>query len=109
MKVATALKSDSFPKGYFYCHQCNKKRDILGEYSSCHSDDDTDFHVEGIQCTLKDTSSNIQNARCKAKYCEPCLRNRYEANMQEIKTHTTAEMTRRERDRHVPNVDYVFE
>ncbi|KAI9510943.1 hypothetical protein F5148DRAFT_975965 [Russula earlei] len=57
-----------FPNGFFYCHQCNKKRD-----SSV-----------GLYCTYKIKTSNTV-ARCKAKYCRPCLKNRYGQSLDEIK------------------------
>ncbi|KAH9963838.1 hypothetical protein BC827DRAFT_1118264, partial [Russula dissimulans] len=57
-----------FPNGFFYCHQCNKKRD-----SSV-----------GLYCTHKIKSPHSQS-RCKAKYCRQCLKNRYGQDLDEIK------------------------
>lgn len=31
--IRPTLRDEQFPDGYFYCHQCNKKRDLeKGEY-----------------------------------------------------------------------------
>ncbi|KAI0268872.1 hypothetical protein BC834DRAFT_1031828, partial [Gloeopeniophorella convolvens] len=57
-----------FPNGFFYCHQCNKKRDNL----------------VGLYCTFK-TKTGGTLARCKAKYCRPCLKNRYGQDLDAIK------------------------
>lgn len=54
-------------------------------------------------------SSNIQNARCRVKYCGPCLKNRYGESLENIKTQTTSEMPRKERERHVPNENFAFQ
>ncbi|KAH9985808.1 hypothetical protein BJV74DRAFT_846358 [Russula compacta] len=63
--------TSEFPNGFFYCHQCNKKRD-----SSV-----------GLYCTYKIKTPHSQ-ARCKAKYCRSCLKNRYGQDLDEIKDHS---------------------
>ncbi|KAI0949235.1 hypothetical protein AcW1_008909 [Taiwanofungus camphoratus] len=96
-RLKTSMKpentSEDFPNGFFYCHQCNKKRDTS----------------IGIQCTRKDPSSRVQNYRCKAKYCEPCLRNRYGENLNDIITHGTAGYTKRDKEKHVSGEGFYFE
>ncbi|KAI9442810.1 hypothetical protein BJY52DRAFT_1216841 [Lactarius psammicola] len=57
-----------FPNGFFYCHQCNKKRDS----------------ALGLYCTFNIRTSNLL-ARCKAKYCKSCLKNRYGQDSDKIK------------------------
>ncbi|KAI0295843.1 hypothetical protein B0F90DRAFT_1748888 [Multifurca ochricompacta] len=66
--TVTSNATPGFPNGFFYCHQCNKKRD-----SSV-----------GLFCTYKIRTPNSV-ARCKAKYCRPCLKNRYGQDLDEIK------------------------
>ncbi|KAH9036738.1 hypothetical protein EDB83DRAFT_2677915 [Lactarius deliciosus] len=56
-----------FPNGFFYCHQCNKKRDA----------------ALGLYCTFNNKTNLL--ARCRAKYCRPCLKNRYGQDSDEIK------------------------
>jgi hypothetical protein len=38
----------------------------------------------GLNCTFNLKTSNVL-ARCKAKYCRPCLKNRYGQDLDEIK------------------------
>lgn len=108
--VKAPLKTAEYPNGWFYCHQCNKKRDMSRK--SCTQTERTPltdpFYVEGLHCTMKDMSSHIQNARCKAKYCIPCLKNRYNKTIEELKMDTGADLTRKERERHIPNQPFLF-
>ncbi|KAN0106968.1 hypothetical protein V8E52_010636 [Russula decolorans] len=71
-RTVESTPTEEFPNGFFYCHQCNKKRD-----SSV-----------GLYCTYKIRSSHSV-ARCKAKYCKPCLKNRYGQDLDEIKERGT--------------------
>ncbi|KAF7980756.1 hypothetical protein HWV62_36793 [Athelia sp. TMB] len=64
--------TDKFPNGFYYCHQCNKKRDAAA----------------AIQCTKLEALQK----RCKAKYCPACLLNRYGEDVEDIKK-TTAGRT----------------
>ncbi|KAH9165462.1 hypothetical protein EDB89DRAFT_2009556 [Lactarius sanguifluus] len=64
----TSNATPEFPNGFFYCHQCNKKRDA----------------ALGLYCTFNNRTSNLL-ARCRAKYCRPCLKNRYGQDSDEIK------------------------
>lgn len=108
--VKSPLKSAEYPNGWFYCHQCNKKRDISRK--SCTKTERTPltdpFYIEGLYCTMKDMSSHILNARCKAKYCVSCLKNRYNKTIDELKIHNGPELTRKERERHIPNQPFLF-
>ncbi|TFY66270.1 hypothetical protein EVG20_g4823 [Dentipellis fragilis] len=62
-----ANANEEYPHGFFYCHQCSKKRGAL----------------DGLQCTVKQGKSN--NSRCKARYCKTCLKNRYGEDMDAIR------------------------
>ncbi|TFK44250.1 hypothetical protein BDQ12DRAFT_7961 [Crucibulum laeve] len=64
-----------YPNGFIYCHQCCKKRDI----------------IDSIQCTVlesyqttKDKSPRFK--RCVNKYCRNCLSNRYDEDMNVIRS-----------------------
>ncbi|KAF8160676.1 hypothetical protein B0H34DRAFT_653698 [Crassisporium funariophilum] len=59
-----------FPNGYAYCHQCNKKRDIQTT----------------IRCTVVEQYQTARDSRtkerlCHNKYCNKCLRNRYDEDI----------------------------
>ncbi|KAI3618778.1 hypothetical protein WG66_016655 [Moniliophthora roreri] len=45
----------------YYCHQCNKKRDV----------------PDILFCTASQDNPKGKGPRCRAKYCRNCLRNRY--------------------------------
>ncbi|KIK90793.1 hypothetical protein PAXRUDRAFT_151092 [Paxillus rubicundulus Ve08.2h10] len=78
--------ADEYPNGFVYCHQCNKKRDAAAS----------------VHCTLKDHKGR----RCGAKYCKPCLKNRYGLILEDIVTGgVTEEMVQEE---HVRGQDYHF-
>ncbi|KAA1471774.1 hypothetical protein DENSPDRAFT_837845 [Dentipellis sp. KUC8613] len=62
-----ANANEEYPQGFFYCHQCSKKRDAF----------------DGLQCTVKQGKST--NSRCKARYCKTCLKNRYGEDMDAIR------------------------
>ncbi|KAI9442629.1 hypothetical protein H4582DRAFT_2096526 [Lactarius indigo] len=66
--IVASNATAEFPNGFFYCHQCNKKRDA----------------ALGLYCTFNNKTSNVL-ARCRAKYCRPCLKNRYGQDSDEIK------------------------
>ncbi|KAH9046086.1 zinc-finger domain of monoamine-oxidase A repressor R1-domain-containing protein [Lactarius hengduanensis] len=66
--IVASNATPEFPNGFFYCHQCNKKRDA----------------ALGLYCTFNNKTSNLL-ARCRAKYCRPCLKNRYGQDSDEIK------------------------
>lgn len=101
-----------YPIGWFYCHQCEKKRGNEGEYSYA-----SYFHVVLInnslcalvrlQCTLRDPKN--RNERCRAKYCKPCLRNRYDQDFDELRAHTGEDMLKSEKAKHFNGESYYFE
>ncbi|KAG1732231.1 uncharacterized protein EDB91DRAFT_678387 [Suillus paluster] len=82
-----ANATPDFPNGFVYCHQCNKKRDALLT----------------VQCTREDAKSN---RRCIAKYCGPCLKNRYGLALQDVLSTSTAPAG--EKKRHVSGEGYFF-
>ncbi|KAI0320792.1 hypothetical protein OF83DRAFT_1081399 [Amylostereum chailletii] len=89
LKGEPSNSSEEFPNGFFYCHQCAKKRDAC----------------EGLQCTFKNTASG-PDLRCKAKYCKPCLRNRYGEDMEAV-LQRGSNVKAKENDGHVRE-GYVF-
>lgn len=79
--------TEEFPNGFFYCHQCNKKRDSSGNPRQAlimSSATSLISSLVGLYCTYRIRSSHSV-ARCKAKYCKPCLKNRYGQDLDEIK------------------------
>ncbi|KAH9951550.1 hypothetical protein B0H21DRAFT_716488 [Amylocystis lapponica] len=81
--------TEEFPNGAFYCHQCNKKRDVSVKLA-----------CSGHPLYFQEFSSNVSDNRCKAKYCKACLKNRYGQDMDEIKTM---------REKHVADEGFFFQ
>ncbi|KAH7914107.1 hypothetical protein BJ138DRAFT_1144417 [Hygrophoropsis aurantiaca] len=79
------VSSEAYPNGFFYCHQCNKKRDV----------------EIGIRCTVL----VVKDRQCGNKYCNPCLKNRYGLSMESIKIQ---EVPAKTKTRHITGQDYVF-
>ncbi|KAH7888731.1 hypothetical protein F5I97DRAFT_1803661 [Phlebopus sp. FC_14] len=79
--------SEEFPSGFAYCHQCNKKRD----------------RAVSIYCTVKDTKGR----RCGAKYCKPCLKNRYGLVLEDILGNSEEQQQLMQSD-HVQGQGYIF-
>ncbi|EIN11663.1 hypothetical protein PUNSTDRAFT_42853 [Punctularia strigosozonata HHB-11173 SS5] len=75
--------NEEFPNGFFYCHQCAKKRDA--------------------------TAESTKEERCKAKYCKACLKNRYGKDVDAIHEEGEPEATRKKnKSEHVSGCGYVF-
>ncbi|KII92523.1 hypothetical protein PLICRDRAFT_155104 [Plicaturopsis crispa FD-325 SS-3] len=87
-KNATSNASEEFPDGFFYCHQCFKKRDCNKE----------------IRCTMKDDAA--KDKRCKVRLCIACLKNRYGEDAHDIKA---CGANPKEKEKHVPGENYTFE
>ncbi|KAF9227409.1 hypothetical protein BS17DRAFT_800432 [Gyrodon lividus] len=83
-KLANA--TNEYPNGFVYCHQCNKKRDVIAS----------------VHCTVKDRKGR----RCGAKYCKPCLKNRYGLILEDILAEGDLEETTQ--DEHVHGESYHF-
>ncbi|KIJ61330.1 hypothetical protein HYDPIDRAFT_189618 [Hydnomerulius pinastri MD-312] len=83
-KLANA--SEEYPNGFVYCHQCNRKRDV----------------EDAIHCTIKD----LKGRRCGAKYCKPCLKNRYGLLLEDILAEGEDEETKQ--NEHVHGEGYNF-
>ncbi|KAH7921406.1 hypothetical protein BV22DRAFT_1122186 [Leucogyrophana mollusca] len=79
--------SEEYPNGFFYCHQCNRKRDT----AAC------------IRCTVVD----VKDRRCAAKYCKACLKNRYGLSLDDIKTQGGAESAKNQ-TKHIAGEGYLF-
>ncbi|OAX43298.1 hypothetical protein K503DRAFT_181435 [Rhizopogon vinicolor AM-OR11-026] len=82
-----ANATPDFPNGFVYCHQCNKKRDA----------------AITVHCTFQDAKSN---RRCVAKYCAPCLKNRYGIALQDVLSTSTVPPDQKKR--HVSGEGYFF-
>ncbi|THH31331.1 hypothetical protein EUX98_g2844 [Antrodiella citrinella] len=80
-----------YPNGWFYCHQCEKKRG----------------NEIRLQCTMKD--ANMNDGRCKVKYCKPCLRNRYDQEFEQLKANDGSELSNPEKAKHISGETYYFE
>jgi len=76
-----------FPNGFVYCHQCSKKRDA----------------ALTVHCTFQDAKSD---RRCIAKYCAPCLKNRYGLVLPDVLSTTTVPLDQKKR--HVSGEGYFF-
>ncbi|TEB38255.1 hypothetical protein FA13DRAFT_1725894 [Coprinellus micaceus] len=82
---------EEFPNGWIYCHQCCKKRDLEAT----------------IQCTSLESkhmtkTNTTKQWRCVAKYCKPCLQNRYEEELENLKSNKKRQVG------HVDNAGYYF-
>jgi len=82
-----ANASLDFPNGFVYCHQCSKKRDA----------------AITAHCTFQDAKSN---RRCAAKYCAPCLKNRYGTTLQDVLSTKTIPLEQKKR--HVSGEGYFY-
>ena len=60
-----------------------------------------------LQCTLRDPK--MHNERCRAKYCKPCLYNRYDSDFDELRAHSGSDMPKSEKAKHVTGEGYYFE
>ncbi|KAI0030808.1 hypothetical protein K488DRAFT_53426 [Vararia minispora EC-137] len=80
-----AVVSESAVKGY--CHQCSR------QYPA------PDF----VQCTF----SGHKGTQCNAKYCKPCLRNRYEIDMDSVTNRGLSGLKSRDLEGHTAS-SYVF-
>ncbi|TBU61621.1 hypothetical protein BD310DRAFT_920405 [Dichomitus squalens] len=75
--------------GSLRCHQCAR---LVGP--------------SGIaQCTYKRTSGE----RCMCKYCKACLRNRYQLDIDTVKSRSPEGCSDEEKAKHAPGTDYVFQ
>ncbi|KDQ57441.1 hypothetical protein JAAARDRAFT_193771 [Jaapia argillacea MUCL 33604] len=89
LKIKPSNANEEYPDGYFYCHQCAKKRD----------------NSVGLQCTFAtDASNKVHDARCRAKYCKSCLKNRYGEESDDIRA---AGETGKPRG-HIKGLGYIF-
>ncbi|KAF7793905.1 hypothetical protein EIP86_005027 [Pleurotus ostreatoroseus] len=86
---------DEFADGFFYCHQCSKKRPVS----------------LGLRCTVLRDGSKGRSSRCPVKYCKACLRNRYNVDIEDLKANSSpsdASSSKKQRERHVSDEDYTF-
>ncbi|KAI0043666.1 hypothetical protein FA95DRAFT_1597841 [Auriscalpium vulgare] len=87
-KPLGANANEEYPNGFFYCHQCAKKRGL----------------EVGIPCTFK-VKVNHVDSQCKAKYCKACMKNRYGQDIDEIKGRS---LNAKESASHVKGQGYYF-
>src|ERR1700675_2905582 len=89
VNAASATRSEDFPNGFFYCHQCAKKRDVEGCLYSSSIFALADAFSVAICCTNIESHNNRENVTtqrpCRVKYCAPCLKNRYGEDANDIK------------------------
>ncbi|EIW82677.1 hypothetical protein CONPUDRAFT_80927 [Coniophora puteana RWD-64-598 SS2] len=76
--------NEEFPRGFFYCHQCNRKRDIS----------------YGLRCTYIASKAK----RCNTRYCKPCIRNRYGISADGILSAGVPSKSKG----HVPDAGYIY-
>lgn len=63
----------------------------------------------GIHCTLKVANSRAVDFRCRLKYCMSCLKNRYDEDMDAIKSgQSTVVSTKKEKAKHVAGAGYYY-
>ncbi|KAI0085177.1 hypothetical protein BDY19DRAFT_967488 [Irpex rosettiformis] len=86
---------EDFPNGYFYCHQCCRKRDAS----------------VGVHCTWK--RANIRSKgeleRCNARYCRACLKNRYRMDMDTVLSRGITGLSLKEREQHDLHDGYYYQ
>ena len=111
--------SEEFPNGFFYCHQCTKKRDVSCKWQwsiiisvvGYGSHADVSFllrYLVALQCTIKD-DSKAAKGQCRFKYCRECLKNRYQEDMDDILSGESTPLTKKEKAKHIANAGYYYE
>ncbi|KAF7361936.1 zf-4CXXC-R1 domain-containing protein [Mycena venus] len=93
MKKPKLVPDPAIPAGsevtansYIYCHQCGKKRD---KEDSAHCS-----HIE-VHSVAKDRPAKTR--RCHNKYCKPCLKNRYNEDLDTIKANSATSSAQSDR------------
>ncbi|KAJ7072371.1 hypothetical protein C8F01DRAFT_1243423 [Mycena amicta] len=69
----------TLPPSYVYCHQCGKRRE---------KDDTAHCSFVDVQVVKRDRPPKTR--RCHTKYCRACLKNRYNEDLDVIKTNVPA-------------------
>ncbi|KAI0339785.1 hypothetical protein BDW22DRAFT_1399341 [Trametopsis cervina] len=92
VKETQMTETAEYPNGFFYCHQCCRKRDM--SYA--------------IRCTWKRKSKG-KVERCKLRYCKACLKNRYQEDMDMIKSRGVTGVTGKQREQHVLAEGYYYQ
>ncbi|KAJ6499350.1 hypothetical protein C8R45DRAFT_113527 [Mycena sanguinolenta] len=74
--------SDVPANSYIYCHQCGKKRDK-----------EDSAHCSHIEVHTVAENRPPKTRRCHNKYCKPCLKNRYNEDLDTIKANNAPSST----------------
>ncbi|KAJ7262225.1 hypothetical protein B0H12DRAFT_321480 [Mycena haematopus] len=77
--AAIPAGSDVSANSYIYCHQCGKKRDK-----------EDSAHCSHIEVYSVAENRPPKTRRCHNKYCKPCLKNRYNEDIDMIKANNTS-------------------
>lgn len=103
--------ADEYPNGFFYCHQCTRKRDTSCEYPQESSRDAYSskwIATDGIHCTYKREKNKSQTERCRLKYCIACLKNRYQEDFDSIKSRDKSDLSPKQRALHVSEETFYY-
>ena len=91
------------------CHQCARSYDnpesMCSVSFSRWSMTLTTARLDLVQCTYK----RPKGQRCVHKYCKACLRNRYERDINEIRSCSPDDAPNAEREKHADGVEYHFQ
>lgn len=60
-------------------------------------------------CTFKNPKAKVAGERCRMRYCKACLKNRYEEDMDAIKSRDVAELSKKQKEKHVLTDGYYFQ
>ncbi|EAU91718.2 hypothetical protein CC1G_04486 [Coprinopsis cinerea okayama7 len=91
IEVDPSKACPEFPNGWTYCHQCCKKRDL----------GDT-IHCTTLEQREVGKTKVVKSKRCVNKFCRPCLKNRYNLDLDALKTNKKREPG------HLDNAGYYF-
>ncbi|TFK26530.1 hypothetical protein FA15DRAFT_278859 [Coprinopsis marcescibilis] len=91
IEVDLSKACPDFPNGWTYCHQCCKKRDLGAT-----------IHCTALEVREVGKAKAVKQKRCVNKFCRPCLKNRYDLDLDVLKSNSKRETG------HVDNAGYTF-
>jgi len=97
-----------YPNGWTYCHQCCKKRDLTGSFivfvtaAASLTAQTATIHCTFVEEKHVKRSTVVKHQRCVAKYCKPCLQNRYGQDIEDLRRNKKWETG------HIENAGYSF-